>query len=127
MTHVQTEAAIQSEVALTVLMHLTEGKIKDAIACFAEKFQFNDREFGLEFTDRVRLERNFFRRPSSAGALPGTPLCRRPVAGLLLEDRDGTSGGRYSRVSSGLQASVTYHHRSFNSGDPALQNKVGHF
>jgi hypothetical protein len=64
---------------------------------------------------------------SSTGALPGTPLCRRPVAGLLLEDRDGTSGGRYSRVSSGLQASVTYHHRSFNSGDPALQNKVGHF
>jgi hypothetical protein len=50
-----------------------------------------------------------------------------PVAGLLLEDRDGTSGGRYSRVFSGLQASVTYHHRSFNSGDPALQNKVGHF
>jgi hypothetical protein len=55
MTHVQTEAAIQSEVALTVLMHRTEGKIKDAIACFAEKFQFNDRGIGLEFKDRVRL------------------------------------------------------------------------
>jgi hypothetical protein len=61
-----------------------------------------------------------------AGATPGTPLCRRPVAGLLLEDRDGTGGGGYSRVSSGLQAPVTYHHRSFNSGNPPLQNKVGH-
>src|ERR1039458_9333171 len=48
-----------------------------------------------------------------AGATPGTPLCRRPVAGLLLEDRDGTGGGGYSRASSGLQAPVTYHHRSF--------------
>ncbi len=44
----------------------------------------------------------------------------------LLEDRDGTSGGRYSRASSGREAWVTYHHRSLNSVRSPLQNKVGH-
>src|ERR1700730_12742500 len=64
----------------------------------------------------------------SAGATPGTPLCRRPVDGFLLVGRDGTSGGRCSRVSSGRQAWVTYHHRILSSTDPPLKNnKVGHF
>ena len=48
--------------------------------------------------------------------------CRAPTRG------SGRNQWRQiQRVSSGLQASVTYHHRSFNSGDPALHNKVGHF
>jgi hypothetical protein len=59
MTHVQTETVIESETALTVLMHLKDGKIKDATACFAEKFQYNDRGIGLEFKDRERLAEFF--------------------------------------------------------------------
>ena len=48
----------------TVLMHLTNGKINDATACFAEKFEFKDRGIGLEFNDRERLA-EFFRRPGN--------------------------------------------------------------
>jgi steroid delta-isomerase-like uncharacterized protein len=59
MTHVQTEAAVQSEVALTMLMHLKDGKIRDATASVAEKFQFNDRGIGLELKDRERLAEFF--------------------------------------------------------------------
>jgi steroid delta-isomerase-like uncharacterized protein len=59
MTHVQAETAVQSEVALTMLMHLKDGKIKNATACFAEKFQYNDRGIGLEFKDRERLAEFF--------------------------------------------------------------------
>jgi ketosteroid isomerase-like protein len=59
MTYVETETAIRSEVVSTVLMHLNEGDIQDAIACFAEKFEFNDRGIGLEFKDRERLAEFF--------------------------------------------------------------------
>jgi steroid delta-isomerase-like uncharacterized protein len=59
MTNVQLEEAIQSEVVLTVLMHLTEGKIKDAIACFAAEFRFKDHGIELEFTDKNRLTEFF--------------------------------------------------------------------
>jgi steroid delta-isomerase-like uncharacterized protein len=59
MTYVETETAIASEVVSTVLMHLKDGKIQDATACFAEKFEFNDRGIGLEFKDRERLAEFF--------------------------------------------------------------------
>jgi steroid delta-isomerase-like uncharacterized protein len=59
MTHVQTETATQREAVLTVLMRLNNGRIKDATACFAENFQFNDRGIGLEFKDRERLAEFF--------------------------------------------------------------------
>ena len=59
MTYVETENAMQSEVVLTVLMHLKDGKIQEATACFAEKFEFNDRGIGLEFKDRERLAEFF--------------------------------------------------------------------
>jgi steroid delta-isomerase-like uncharacterized protein len=62
MTNVQTETATQSEVALTVLVHLRNGKIGDATACFAEEFQFNDRGIGLEFKDKERLAEFFEKR-----------------------------------------------------------------
>jgi ketosteroid isomerase-like protein len=61
MTHVQTETATQSDLVLTVLMNLMDGKIKDATASFAQKFQFNDRGIGLEFKDKERLA-EFFRQ-----------------------------------------------------------------
>ena len=59
MTYVETETAIRSEVVLTVLMHLKDGNIQDAMACFAEKFEFNDRGIGLEFKDKERLAEFF--------------------------------------------------------------------
>src|ERR1700751_5364555 len=60
MTYVQTEAAVQSDVvALTVLTHLTEGKIEDAIACFAEEFRFKDHGIELEFKDKGSLTEFF--------------------------------------------------------------------
>jgi hypothetical protein len=55
MTYIQTETVIDSEAALTMLMHLKNGNIKDATACFAERFQYNDRGIGLGFEDTDRL------------------------------------------------------------------------
>jgi hypothetical protein len=43
MSEIQMEIAAQGGVVCTVLMHLKNGKISDATACFAEKFEFTDR------------------------------------------------------------------------------------
>jgi limonene-1,2-epoxide hydrolase len=59
MTYVQTETATPSEVVEGVLIHLRNGEINEATACFAENFQFNDRGIGLEFKDRKRLAEFF--------------------------------------------------------------------
>ncbi len=59
MSEIQMEVAAQGEVVWTVLMHLRNGKISDATACFAEKFEFKDRGIGLEFKDREHLEEFF--------------------------------------------------------------------
>jgi ketosteroid isomerase-like protein len=48
-------------VALTVLTHLKNGKIDDAIARFVEKLTFKDHGIGLEFKDTERLS-EFFRK-----------------------------------------------------------------
>jgi ketosteroid isomerase-like protein len=48
-------------VALTVLTHLKNGKIDEAIAGFVEQFTFQDHGLGLEFTDTARLAA-FFRK-----------------------------------------------------------------
>jgi hypothetical protein len=58
--HIRVIAA-PGEVVCTVLMHLENGKISDATACFAEKFEFKDRGIGLEFKNRDGLE-EFFRK-----------------------------------------------------------------
>jgi hypothetical protein len=47
MTQLQAETATQQEVALTMLMLLCDGMIKDATACFAKEFRFQDRGIGL--------------------------------------------------------------------------------
>jgi hypothetical protein len=44
---------------LTVRTHLKNGKIGDAIACFAEEFRFKDHGMGLEFKDKERLTEFF--------------------------------------------------------------------
>jgi len=48
-------------VVLTVLTHLKNEKVDDAIALFAEEFRFNDHGIGLEFKDKGRLA-EFFRK-----------------------------------------------------------------
>jgi hypothetical protein len=47
-------------VALTVLTHLKNGKIDDAIARFVDKLTCKDHGMGLEFKDKERLSA-FFR------------------------------------------------------------------
>jgi hypothetical protein len=61
MSDIQIEIAAQGEVVLTVLRHLKNGKINDATASFAEKFEFKDQGIGLEFKDLERLA-EFFRK-----------------------------------------------------------------
>jgi len=46
-------------VVLTVLRHLRNGQIDDAIARFAEEFRFKDHGIGLEFKDKERLTEFF--------------------------------------------------------------------
>jgi hypothetical protein len=44
---------------LTVLTHLKNGEIGDAVDCFAEEFRFKDHGIGLEFSERERLTEFF--------------------------------------------------------------------
>ena len=46
-------------VVLAALTYLKNGKIGDAIACFAEEFRFKDHGMGLEFKDKERLTEFF--------------------------------------------------------------------
>ena len=48
-------------VVLTVLERLRNGKIEDAIACFAEEFSFKDHGVDLEFKNKESLA-EFFRK-----------------------------------------------------------------
>jgi len=47
--------AASEEVVLSVVTHLKNGKIEDALAGFAEKFRFKDHGIGLEFKEKERL------------------------------------------------------------------------
>ena len=55
------EVAPRDEGVLSALTRLKNGKSEDAVADFAERFCFNDKGLGLEFTDRERL-REFFQK-----------------------------------------------------------------
>src|ERR1700751_1383008 len=61
----RTEMLVEVEalegVVLTVLERLRNGKIEDAIACFAEEFSFKDHGVDLEFKNKERLA-EFFRK-----------------------------------------------------------------
>jgi steroid delta-isomerase-like uncharacterized protein len=59
MSEIAIEMATSEEVVLTVLTHLKNGKIDDAIAGFSEKFRFEDYGIGVEFTDKERLTEFF--------------------------------------------------------------------
>jgi steroid delta-isomerase-like uncharacterized protein len=47
--------AASEEVVLSVVTHLKNGKIEDALAGFAEEFRFKDHGIGLEFKEKERL------------------------------------------------------------------------
>jgi steroid delta-isomerase-like uncharacterized protein len=61
MSEIQTEMAAQEGMVLTVLTHLKSARIAEAIACFAEEFEFKDRGIGLEFKNRERLAEFFLK------------------------------------------------------------------
>ena len=48
-------------VVLTVLSQLKNGKIEEALAGFAEEFQFKDHGIGLEFKDKEQLAEFFYK------------------------------------------------------------------
>ena len=47
--------AASEGIVLTVLSHLENGKIEEALAGFAQEFRFKDQGIGLEFKDKQRL------------------------------------------------------------------------
>ena len=53
--------AASEGIVLTVLSHLKNGKIEEALASFAEEFQFKDHGIGLEFKDKQRLAEFFYK------------------------------------------------------------------
>jgi len=61
MSEISIQIAASEGVALTVLTHLKNEKIGDAIANFAEQFRFKDHGIGLEFQDKELLA-EFFRK-----------------------------------------------------------------
>ena len=44
-------------VALTALTNVKNGKIDEAVACFAEEFTFKDQGIGLEFKSDMLLDK----------------------------------------------------------------------
>jgi steroid delta-isomerase-like uncharacterized protein len=55
MSEIAIQTVTSEEVVLTVLPHLGNGKIDNAIAGFSEEFRFEDHGIGVEFTDKERL------------------------------------------------------------------------
>jgi hypothetical protein len=47
--------AASEEVVLSVVTHLKNGRIEDALAGFAEEFRFKDHGIGLEFKEKEHL------------------------------------------------------------------------
>jgi hypothetical protein len=79
MSEMEIGMAAPAGVALTVLTHLKNGKIDDAIARFVDKLTFNDHGLGLEFKDTERLSAFFWKTrelyPDSC-LHPATARCR---------------------------------------------------
>ena len=61
MSEIAVEMTASAGVVLTVLTHLKNGKVDEAIALFAAEFRFSDHGIGLEFKDKDRLA-EFFRK-----------------------------------------------------------------
>jgi len=54
--------AASEGMVLTVLSHLKNGKIEEALAGFAQEFRFKDHGIGLEFKDKQRLAEFFYKK-----------------------------------------------------------------
>jgi steroid delta-isomerase-like uncharacterized protein len=55
-------AVVGSEdVVLTALTYLKNGKVEDAVACFADEFTFTDHGIAVEFKDKERLAEFFYK------------------------------------------------------------------
>jgi len=61
MSEIPIGVAALEAVVLTVLAHLNNGEVDDAVTRFAEEFRFKDHGIGLEFKDKERL-REFFQK-----------------------------------------------------------------
>ncbi len=61
MSEIPIGVAALEGVILTVLTHLNNGEVDDAVTRFAEEFRFKDHGIGLEFKDKERL-REFFQK-----------------------------------------------------------------
>lgn len=59
MSEIAIQTVTSEEVVLTVLRHLGNGKIDNAIAGFSEDFRFEDHGIGVEYTDKERLAELF--------------------------------------------------------------------
>ena len=59
MNEIPIEVATSEGVVLTVLTHLKEGKINDAVAHFSKEFTLEDHGIGVEFKDKERLAEFF--------------------------------------------------------------------
>ena len=53
--------AASEGIVLTVLSHLKNGKIEEALAGFAQEFRYKDHGIGLEFKDKERLAEFFYK------------------------------------------------------------------
>src|ERR1700730_1941505 len=61
MSEIPIGAAALEGLVLTVLAHLNNGEVEDAVTRFAEEFRYNDHGIGLEFKDKESL-REFFQK-----------------------------------------------------------------
>ena len=61
MSEIPIGVAALEGVILTVLTHLNNGEVDDAVTRFAKEFRFKDHGIGLEFKDKERL-REFFQK-----------------------------------------------------------------
>jgi steroid delta-isomerase-like uncharacterized protein len=61
MSEIPIGVAALEGVILTVLTHLNNGEVDDAVTRFSEEFRFKDHGIGLEFSEKERLA-EFFRK-----------------------------------------------------------------
>src|ERR1700722_3298103 len=97
-------------VVLTVLEHLREGRIEDAIACFTAEFSFKDHGVDLEFKNKECLA-EFFRKarelyPDSLLQIDAIFVCGDRVIAEWTLQANVTEPGYYAGVSLTFPVSV---------------------
>ena len=59
MSELDIAAAASDRLVLTVISHVNEGNIEDAVALFADQFSFKDHGIQVEFNTKDRLAEYF--------------------------------------------------------------------